>query len=89
MYKLFYYFLLITISVVGQELPPINTYTTKIYKAENQNWDISQANNKFIYAANNKGLLEFNGADWQLYPTPNKTIMRSVKVLKDKIYKLN
>lgn len=86
MYKFIYLFLFITMSVVGQELPPINTYTTKIYKAENQNWDISQSNNKFIYAANNKGLLEFNGADWQLYPTPNKTIMRSVKVLKDKIY---
>ena len=86
MNRFFYYFLLITMSFVGQELPPINTYTTKIYKGENQNWDISQANNKFIYAANNKGLLEFNGSDWQLYPTPNKTIMRSVKVVKDKIY---
>jgi len=86
MYKIVFFFFIITIPVVAQELPPINTYTTKIYKAENQNWDISQSDSKFIYAANNKGLLEFNGADWQLYPTPNKTIMRSVKVLKDKIY---
>ena len=70
----------------AQELPPINTYTTKDYKAENQNWAISQGKDKFIYVANNKGLLEFNGASWQLYPTPNKTIIRSVKVLKDKIY---
>ncbi|WP_405607715.1 triple tyrosine motif-containing protein [Polaribacter sp. Asnod1-A03] len=70
----------------AQELPPINTYTPKEYKAENQNWAITQSKNKFIYVANNKGLLEFNGASWQLYPTPNETIMRSVKVVNDKIY---
>ncbi len=70
----------------AQELPPINTYIAKDYKAENQNWSISQSENKFIYIANNKGLLEFNGASWQLYPTPNETIMRSVKVLDDKIF---
>ncbi len=70
----------------AQELPPINTYIAKDYKAENQNWSISQSENKFIYVANNKGLLEFNGASWQLYPTPNETIMRSVKVLDDMIF---
>lgn len=70
----------------SQEIPPINTFSTEDYGAENQNWGISQATNKFIYIANNKGLLEFNGADWQLYPTPNETIMRSVKCFGDKIY---
>ncbi|MCG1037768.1 helix-turn-helix and ligand-binding sensor domain-containing protein [Polaribacter sargassicola] len=80
------FFTMLSYSCFGQELPPINTYTAKEYKAENQNWAISQAKNKFIYVANNKGLLEFNGANWQLYPTPNETIMRSVKVVNDKIY---
>ena len=79
-------FLLITIKATAQELPPISTYTKKDYKAENQNWAISQAENKFIYVANNKGLLEFNGAIWKLYATPNETIMRSVKSFKEKIY---
>jgi len=64
----------------SQELPPIDTYSTSDYHAENQNWDISQAANKHIYIANNKGLLEFNGEKWQLYPSPNETILRSVFV---------
>ncbi len=70
----------------SQELPPINLFTPKEYKAENQNWSISQALNKNIYIANNNGLLEFNGARWKLYPSPNETILRSVKVIADKIY---
>ncbi len=77
---------LISCSTFGQELPPIAHYDTDDYKAENQNWAISQAPNKFIYVANNKGLLEFNGAKWQLYPSPNETIIRSVQVVENKIY---
>jgi AraC family chitin signaling transcriptional activator len=61
-------------------------FEPKAYGAENQNWSISQSNDKFIYVANNKGLLEFNGAIWNLYPSPNETIMRSVNVIDDKIY---
>ena len=79
-------FLLISITITAQELPPISTYTAKDYKAENQNWAISQSENKFIYVANNKGLLEFNGAIWRLFPTPNETIMRSVKCFEDRVY---
>ena len=70
----------------SQELPPINLFTPKEYSAENQNWSISQAQNNFIYVANNKGLLEYNGAKWHLYPSPNETIFRSVKVFNKKIY---
>ena len=71
---------------LAQELPPIKNFSTKDYLAENQNWNISQAENKFMYVANNKGLLEFNGANWQLYSTPNETIMRSVKAFKNKVF---
>jgi len=70
----------------GQEIPPIEIFSPETYGAENQNWSISQANNKYIYVANNKGLLEYNGAKWQLYNSPNETIIRSVNVIDDKIY---
>jgi DNA-binding CsgD family transcriptional regulator len=70
----------------AQELPPIEVFTPKIYGGENQNWSISQSQEKYIYVANNKGLLEFNGANWQLYPSPNESIIRSVKVINEKIY---
>lgn len=71
---------------LAQELPPILNYSSKDYGAENQNWDISQSNEKYIYVANNSGLLEFNGAKWNLYPSPNSSVIRSVKVVGDKIF---
>ncbi len=70
----------------AQELPPILKYSPGIYEAGNQNWMIAQDSNHFLYFANNEGLLEYNGADWTLNPTPNETIMRSVKVIGDRIY---
>ena len=76
----------ITSEVQSQELPPILNFSTEQYNGGNQNWSISQASNKKIYVANNDGLLEFNGAKWRLYPSPNSTIMRSVKVINDTIY---
>ncbi len=75
-----------TLQITAQLVPPIQNFDVKSKGAENQNWSISQASNNFIYVANNKGLLEYNGADWKLYPTPNETIMRSVKASKTKIY---
>ncbi len=70
----------------AQELPPIQNYSSKDYNAENQNWAISQSSEKLIYIANNKGLLEFNGSTWKLYSSPNESIIRSVKVIGDRVY---
>jgi len=47
---------------------------------------ISQDKNRYLYYANNEGLLEFNGSSWFLYPSPNETIIRSVKTIGDRIY---
>jgi len=81
-----YFFLFFFQWLTCQELPPIRNYTPSDYRAENQNWAISQAEDKVVYVANNKGLLRFNGADWTLFPSPNESIMRSVNVVGDKIY---
>ncbi|MFT5257449.1 MAG: AraC family chitin signaling transcriptional activator [Arenicella sp.] len=70
----------------AQEVSPVHVFTTQDYGGGNQNWSISQAPNKYIYVANNKGLLEYNGANWYLYPTPNGTIMRSVKSINNQIF---
>lgn len=72
--------------LVAQERPTIEIYRPLDYGGETQNWSISQSKNKYIYVANNKGLLEFNGAAWQLYKSPNETIIRSVHVIGDSIY---
>ncbi|WP_010135137.1 LuxR C-terminal-related transcriptional regulator [Ochrovirga pacifica] len=70
----------------AQELPPISVYTSLDYKAENQNWSIGQGVDEHMYIANNQGLMEFDGASWNLYPSPNGTIVRSVKIDGEKIY---
>jgi len=72
--------------VNSQERPPIQVYTPTDYGSENQNWSISQAKNKYIYVANNKGLLEFNGAKWNLYTSTNQSTIRSVNVIDDLVY---
>ena len=79
-------FFFISLMLRAQELPPIEIYTSELYGAENQNWSVAQSKEQYIYVANNKGLLEFNGAKWKLYPSPNETIIRSVSVIDDFIY---
>ncbi|HEY0047087.1 MAG TPA: triple tyrosine motif-containing protein [Flavobacterium sp.] len=61
-------------------------YSAQDYMAGNQNWMITQDERRFMYAANNEGLLEFNGAAWSLYPSPNETIIRSVNVIGKRVY---
>ena len=80
-------FLFFSVFVFSQELPPIQNYSIIDYGGTgNQNWSISQSDNKIIYVANNSGLLEFNGAKWRLYPSPNGSDIRSVKVIDNLIY---
>ncbi len=63
--------------------PDIINYPKQIYNAGLQNWDIQQDKNGIIYFANNEGLLCYNGRNWNIYPLPNKTIVRSVAIGKD------
>ena len=69
----------------SQETPPIIKYSALDYGGGNQNWMISQDNKHHLYFANNEGLLEFNGSSWSLYPSPNETIIRSVKIIGERI----
>jgi AraC family transcriptional regulator, chitin signaling transcriptional activator len=83
---IFLFLIWINLMSFSQELPPIIKYSPTNYGAGNQNWMISQDKNNYIYFANNEGLLQFNGSNWNLYPSPNETIIRSVKVIDNKIY---
>lgn len=68
-------------------LPDVINYSKHLYGGGLQNWDITQDKNGIIYCANNEGLLTFDGKYWTLYPLPNKTIVRSVKIgLDNKVY---
>lgn len=70
----------------AQNIPPLTYYAPSDYMADNQNWQTSQSSNGTVYIANNRGLLQFNGDQWQLYTSPNKTIIRSVKVIHERIF---
>lgn len=56
----------------------VTAYTRPEYAAGTQNWAMVVDPNGRLYAANNEGLLIYNGTNWQLYPVPNKTILRSI-----------
>ncbi|SHG66208.1 helix-turn-helix and ligand-binding sensor domain-containing protein [Winogradskyella jejuensis] len=80
------FFVLFIFQLKAQEIPPIERFSPQDYSADDQNWSISQAEDENIYIANNRGLLEYNGARWNLYSTPNQSIVRSVAVIKNRIY---
>ena len=87
MYRMFFlYLFFLSGFLYGQELPPLRNFAPYEIGAENQNWEISQSDERLIYIANNSGLLEYNGASWRLFPSPNETIIRSVMVAGDRIY---
>lgn len=80
------FLLLCCINLYSQETSPIQTFPAEITSAGSQNWGITQDNEQIIYLANNKGLLRYNGAQWDQFPTPDNSIMRSVKAIGDRVY---
>lgn len=80
--------LLFHISGMGQStgIPFVESYPKELYGYGTQNWDIEQGGKDFLYFANNEGLMEFDGAEWRLYPLPNKTILRSILIRDGSIY---
>ena len=77
-------FLLLPVFSWGQNtigFPEVINYNRQNYQGGLQNWDIDQdPKSGLLYFANNEGLLSFDGKYWRLYPLPNKTIVRSVKI---------
>ncbi|HEY9185943.1 MAG TPA: triple tyrosine motif-containing protein [Salegentibacter sp.] len=78
--------ILFSVVLSAQELPPVINFNSNFYAGGNQNWMVSQAANDNIYVANSSGLLEYNGAKWKLYPVPNESVVRSVKVVGELIF---
>jgi len=62
-------------------------YQKEQYNAGTQNWKIRQDTQGRMFFANNEGVLTFDGANWQLFPLPNRTIVRSLEFGRDhKLY---
>ncbi len=74
----------ITARVSGQNLSighqPITNYYRTTYKAGTQNWSIDQTDGGTVVIGNNKGILTYDGYDWNNLQLPNHTVGRSVKM---------
>ncbi len=79
-------FLLFTFNLYAQyeaKKPSVINFSKQNYHAENQNWSIATTDKGVVYIANNKGLLEFDGSNWQIYKMPDDLTIRSVAVGKN------
>ena len=61
-------------------------HSRQSYRSGNQNWQIAQSQEGWMYFANNNGLLEYDGMNWTTYPLPGGTKVRSVLTVGDTTY---
>lgn len=64
----------------AQELgsPFVQNFTPKAYNADSQNWAVVQGPRGVVYAANNQGILAYDGVRWRLIRTPGRNTVRSL-----------
>ena len=67
----------------------VKNYTVDDYKASCQNWGFSLTPGGMLYAANNSGLLAFDGNTWKLYSLPGQEEVTGVTYYNDTIYTRN
>ncbi|GAA4314076.1 ligand-binding sensor domain-containing protein [Nibribacter koreensis] len=60
--------------------PVIRNFKPEEFKGGIQSWGIVQDDREVLYVANNFGLLEFDGATWNIYPVKAGTKVRSIYV---------
>jgi len=79
---LIYFILVFTGISFGQVnkngLLEIRNYSPDEYNAHAQNWAIVKDKRGVMYFGNNYGLLEFNGAKWELYKNETSSTIRSL-----------
>lgn len=84
--KIFLFFFF-PLGLQAQELLPyIENFTKTEYNGDNQTWNVVQGNDQAMYFANNHYFLRYNGVKWEKYTLPNRTIIRSILNVGDKIY---
>ncbi|HWZ16539.1 MAG TPA: triple tyrosine motif-containing protein [Mucilaginibacter sp.] len=58
--------------------PLVQNFTKSQYHSGNKNWAAAKDSKGIMYFGNSEGLLVYDGSYWQLYPTKNHLIIRSV-----------
>lgn len=85
LFFILFFYPILSHSVVYWQRPIIN-YSRFEYKASNQNWSIAQNSKGWMYFANNKGLLEFDGVFWNIYPFGQDIKARAVMPHGNRVY---
>ncbi len=60
--------------------PFIRNFQQEEYAGKAQNWGMVQDGRGVVYVANQKGVLEYDGLQWRLIPTPDNLYARSVAI---------
>lgn len=80
--RLFPFIILLTSFLEGNAqssgIPFIQNYKPRIYKASSTNYDIVQDARGLMYFANFRGVLEYDGVNWRLFPLANGAAVRSL-----------
>lgn len=69
-----------------QFTPPIQNFSSTQFNAASQNWDVSIDDKGIVYAANNQGLLSYDGQRWEFFPLKSGSTIRSVHATQGRIY---
>lgn len=71
---------------IAQTPVQITNYNYKNYKGGIQNWGITISPEQILYSSNNNGLLRYNGNDWTLLEPGERSTVRTVRCIGDRIY---
>ena len=60
--------------------PLLSNFKPKDYNGGTQNWALAQDQRGLMYVGNNVGIMQYDGANWRMIPTRNKSVVRSLAV---------
>jgi DNA-binding CsgD family transcriptional regulator len=64
----------------AQEVPRVRNFLPNDYGSQNQNWSLAQSPEGWLYAGNNGGLLECDGARWRRFDLPEGQVVRTTAI---------
>ena len=73
-----YSLLFLPVMLSAQEVPPFRYFAAQDYHASAQNWKITHSDDGTLFFANNDGVVVAQAGHWELLPSVNQSIVRSV-----------
>lgn len=88
---IYWFVFLLSVSTFGSiknvGVPKIQNFLKSEYHGGTQNWAVAKDSRGFMYFANNDGLVEYDGTNWQTYQFSKNTLIRSLFIDEnDQIY---